>query len=198
MAARTATSAAWMRAAAVHAQLLVGGQLEPVRLPAEIDARLGRDPGEFPVGHFVGGLRFARCYPMTVQYHRPRMVAFGSPQFVAGAVAGSFVLDGALRRRARRLAANQWRDVRLDRVVLTTRRLWCLVEDEGPRWLHVGYDSIRSLALDGTAMTLALAGGEPLRLTGDEAPWCAAVIAHYRYGAGAADVLPQLNARIAG
>lgn len=198
MAVRTAaTSMAWSRAAMIHAQLLAGAQLDPVRLPAEVDVQLARVPGEYPVGHFMGGLRFARRYPLPVRYGGGPTVAVGSPRFVAGALVGAIAVNTMLRRRARRIAVDQWRDVQLHRVVLTTHRLWCLVQDGGPRWLHIGYDSIVRLTLNGAEMTLDLAGGEPLRLAGAEAAWCAAVIAHYRYGAAAATVLPNLNARIA-
>lgn len=47
----------------------------------------------------------------------------------------------------------------------------------GPRWLNFNHDTIADLRLDGAALVLSFLQAEPLRLSGELAPWCAAVIA---------------------
>lgn len=102
------------------------------------------------------------------------------------------VIRASVRRRARRHAAPQWRPCPLHRTVVTTRRLWCeIAEPQERRWLNFNYDTITGLNLDGDALNIAFLHSEPLRLAGTWAPWCAAVIAHYRYG-NSAKFLPSL------
>jgi len=81
--------------------------------------------------------------------------------------------------------------------VVTTRRLWCeLVTGTGPRWLHFNYNTIADTGrpiLTEYALTLTFLDAEPLQLTGDFAPWCAATVAHYTYGPDAARFVPTLS-----
>jgi hypothetical protein len=102
-----------------------------------------------------------------------------------------------VRKRAQRAAAPQWHHSYLTCVVVTTRRIWCeIAEQTGPRWLSFNYDTITALNLTGASLTFGFLQSEPLLLTGDWIPWCAAVIAHYRYGNAAGAVVPALHGAI--
>jgi hypothetical protein len=77
---------------------------------------------------------------------------------------------------------------------VTTRRLWCeVVTSSGFEWLNFDYDTIVNLNLTGNALTLTFLQSEPLCLSGAWAPWCAAVIAHFRFGQNASLVVPALH-----
>jgi hypothetical protein len=167
-----------------------------VELPGEVQARLGAEPGEYPVGLFRGGMSFARFYATEVSFcSGGPAVLVGSQQFIAGAMLGALARHAIRRGQARRAAQAQWRPTPLLQVVVTTRRLWCqVVESERARWVHLAYDHITRLTIDdGGALVMQFVDAEPLRLAGEDAAWCAAVIAHCRYGHDAIRVLPQLH-----
>jgi hypothetical protein len=113
----------------VHAALSSGHVLSavPVSVPGLVPGH-----GEYAVGVFArsGGAptSYARYYAADVTWvpTGPRLVV-GSPQFLTGYILGSIVMQGRARRRARRLAAPQWRPYSLSQTVVTTRRLWCEV-----------------------------------------------------------------------
>ncbi len=89
-----------------------------------------------------------------------------------------WVMQGRARRRARRLAAPQWRPYGLSQTVVTTRRLWCeIASSAGYEWVNFNYDQIVNLGLTGGAWM----------------PWCAAVIAHFRFGQNAPLAVPELH-----
>lgn len=192
----TSGDTAWTQAVSTHAHLLGDGRLDPVDAPAP---GLVPESGEYAVGVIPGGMSFAR-YDIAQVVHGgtgPALVA-GSQPFVTGFVLGSLFLRGRRRRRARRAAAAQWRPTPLLRVVVTTRRLWCEVAtDTGPKWLHFNYDTIADLRLNGAELVLSFLQAEPLRLSGELAAWCAAVIAHYRFGPNAPAAVPALHAAVA-
>jgi hypothetical protein len=187
MVSRASRTEARRAAVEIYSCLARGGRIRAVTLPYGVWARLSFHPrGEETVGYFPqGSMRFARYY--ATQDSGPMMVV-GSPAFVAGAVLGS--VARAARRRAR------WHTMPLLNVVITTRRLLCEVIEPGhTRWLHIDYSGITGMAIEDDAMELYFDGAaEPLRLAGDDALWCAAVIAHYRYGQAATEVLPMLHA----
>lgn len=58
--------------------------------------------------------------------------------------------------------------------------------------MNFDYDTIVRLDLTGDAMTLRFLRSSPLRLTGAWVPWCAAVIAHFRFGQSASLMVPSL------
>jgi hypothetical protein len=188
-----ARSTAQTHARQLSAALTGGMHLRPVALPAGVWDRLGADPGEYPVGYLSSRLQFARQYATKVHYiGGGPTVLVGSPQFVTGAVVGSILRQAVQSSRARRAAAPQWHPTPLIQAVLTTRRLWCQVLDpDGPRWVHLGFDGIVSLDLRRRELVVWFSDAEPLRLAGEDAPWCAAVIAHFRFGPAAVRVLPN-------
>jgi hypothetical protein len=191
---RGSGSTARVHARQVHTYLAAGGALRPAEVPHAVWRHVGMDPGEYPVGYFPSGsgLWFARRYGTTVSNSGSGpTVLVGSPDFVAGAVIGATVVGIVRQARARRAAAPQWRPAPLRQAVVTTRRLWCEVDG---RWVRLGYDAIVDMRLHHGALEVRFQGAEDLRLTGAGVPWCAAVIAHYRYGPAAARVLPELAA----
>lgn len=190
------TSEAWREAVRVHAALSSGRVLGAVPVPVP---GLVPEQGEYAVGVFArsGGapMSYARYYAadVTLVSTGPRLVV-GSPQFLTGYILGSMVMQGRARRRARRLAAPQWRPHWLSQTVATTRRLWCEVAtSSGYEWVNFNYDTIVNLDLTGNALTLTFLQSSPLRLTGAWAPWCAAVIAHLRFGQNAPLMVPALH-----
>jgi len=189
-------SGAWWDAVRVHASLSSGGVLHalPMPIPGPVV-----EQGEYAVGVFAssGGapMKYARYYAMDVKWVStgPQMVV-GSPQFVTGYLLGSIVMHGRARRQARRLSAPQWRPCRLSQTIVTTRRLWCeVVTSSGFEWLNFNYDTIVNLNLTGNALVLTFLQSEPLCLSGAWAPWCAAVISHFRFGQNASLVVPALH-----
>jgi len=190
---------AWSAAVRMHAHLMTKRPLDAVVPPVP---GLTPEPGEYAVGVLTRSagmtLDYARYSAAEVVYATggPSIVV-GSPQFVTGYAIGSMLLRARVRRRARRMAAPQWRPARLLCTVVTTRRLWCELEQpHGTRWLHFDYDTITHLDLDRYTLTLTFQQSAPLQLTGAWAPWCAAVIAHYRYGQAAAMILPALHTAV--
>lgn len=189
-------SDAWSRAVSMHAYLSRNGLLRPVDLPFDAPPALLPEEGECAVGVFAGGMTYARYYATDVYYSGggPRFV-MGSRAFVAGAVVGSLVMGAVRRRQARRIAEPQWRPSSLRRIVITTRRLWCEVIWRGSlRWLNFDFDAIAQLNLRGRTLTLSFMNSDPLQLGGEWIPWCAAVIAHCRYGTAAGSAVPELTA----
>jgi hypothetical protein len=189
-------SGPWWEAVRVHAALSAGQVLGAV--PGSVPA-LAAEHGEYAVGVFArsGGaqMSYARYYAadVTLVPTGPRLVV-GSPQFLTGYILGSLVMQGRARRRSRRLSALQWRPRWLSQIVVTTRRLWCEVEtSNGYEWVNFNYDTIVSLDLTGDALTLTFRQSPPLRLAGAWVPWCAAVIAHFRFGQSAPSVVPALH-----
>ena len=161
----------------------------PVPLPDRGEQALAVfSPGQFTYARFTGAA-------VTPAACGGSQVVVGSPAFLAGYLVTGAILRGRAQRRARRAAAAQWRPARVLRVVVTTHRLWCEgQEGTGTRWVHFNVDMITGLGLVDGALVVGFAQGEPLRLGGDWAPWCAAVLAWHRFGPDAARVVPQVHA----
>lgn len=185
---------ALMQAMQVHGFLLRGGQLGPVAdLPG-----VGFDPGEYTVARLDSGLGYARlgtAAPQTVPGSAGGVtVLVGDPAYVAGYALGATLRNTMRHRAIRRECAPQWHPQPLVETALTTRRLWTAVVEGGQVKLHrANHDMVTGISLAGVRLELYFAYGAPLALTGPWAPWCAAVIAHYRYGPRAAEAVPSLN-----
>jgi hypothetical protein len=180
----------------MHAHLAANGRIVPLSLPMDIRPAVPCERNEQVAGIFGSGITFERYYATDVRYNGGGpMYVTGSQQFVTGYLLAELALGGHRRRRAHREAAPQWRPTRLLRVVVTTRRLWCQVVGPTLRWMNFNYDTITGLTLTASddALTFSFLNSEPLRLAGEWVPWCAAVIAHYRYGPNARAVVPALN-----
>ena len=180
----SASQSAWFAACEVHSRLASGGRLGgvPVKYPGLVP-----EAGEEAVGIFDSRegnvMGYARFTGAQVSYFVPGVMAMGSPAFVAGAMLGNAATRRRARKWAERESAPQWWPEPMASVVVTTCRLWCeLATSSGSQWLNFDYPTITSLELTNWDLTLKFLRSAPLRLSGMWAPWCAAVIAHYRYG----------------
>ncbi|NBH10963.1 hypothetical protein [Amycolatopsis sp. SID8362] len=139
-------------------------------------------------------MRYARFSQADIFWHESPGVVVGSPQFVTGYLIGSMARRAYKNQQARRLSQPRWWPTELLRVVVTSRRLWCQIgESGGVRWLNFNYDTVTRLDLTTDGLILSFLASDPLRLSGSWAPWCAAVIAHLRFGRDAAAVVPALH-----
>ncbi|WP_336160056.1 hypothetical protein [Amycolatopsis sp. VC5-11] len=188
------TASPLAQAMQLHAFLLGGGQLGPVAdLPGT-----AFDPGEYTVTRLDSGLGYARlctAAPQAVPVQSGGVtVMVGDPAYVAGFALGATLRSTMQHRAIRRACTPQWRSQPLVATALTTRRLWTDVLDGGQVKRHwANHEMVTDIRLAGDRLELYFARGAPLSLTGPWAPWCAALIAHYRYGTRAAAVLPSLN-----
>lgn len=168
----------WTAAAWVSGHLASGGRLQPLSVPGFVP-----ESYEIAVAMFdrAARFRYARYKPAEVTYAIGKSaVAMGSPAFVLGYVAGAAINSTIQHRRAQQAAAPQWRDAAVSRVVVTSHRLLCeVVLPDGPQWRSFTYDTVTSMELAQSALTLTFPRAWPLRLTGVWAPWCREVIAHY-------------------
>ncbi len=184
----------WDAAVQVHAALNSGQVLNPVPAPM---SGLTPAQAEYAVGvfhHRHSAMTFARYTAADVIQTDtgPRFV-FGTPQFLTGYALGSLAIRRRTRRKAQQAAAPQWRPSPLGHVVVTTHRLWCeIITPDGAVWKRFDHDQITQLDLTGQTLTLTFPLIPPLRLDGAWAPWCAAVIAHHRFGPNAPHVVPAL------
>jgi hypothetical protein len=192
---------AWDEAVSTLADLARGCRFRPVDVH-EVRGML-RAPDEYVVRVFTAGsMRFERLLPVAVRYMRRRPVfVAGPPKVVGTVVLASLLQDAAVRRRLEREPALQWCEVRLVSTVVTTHRLLCLVVDGGRyQWRRFSYDAISGFGLTADVLELTFLPSdsgeavEPLRLRGPWAPWCAAAIAHFRYGRDARAAVPSLAA----
>lgn len=191
-----ATLSPWSAAVAAHTYLLSHPHLPPIHGPAPA---VDLEWGELVVGVFdtqaCAGLGYARWAGTTVIYHTPGSVVAGSPQFVTGYLLGTLAMRARARRRAHREAVPRWWPIPLLCLVVTTQYFRCLVaEPHHPaRWISIGHTHVTEMALTGDTLTASFGAGQPLRLAGPWAPWCAAVMARHRYGPDAGWAVPTLH-----
>lgn len=119
-------------------------------------------------------------------------VVMGSAPFVAGFAIGTLARHAVRGRRARRAAVPQWRFDPVTWVVVTTHRLWCLVD--GQTWVWFNYSSVAALDLTDEGVVLTFQQANPLRLSGAWAPWIAVAVANYTFGRDTAARMPCLAA----
>jgi hypothetical protein len=107
-------------------------------------------------------------------------VVMGPVSMVTTYVLAATAADLRARTRAEQWAAPQWRRRQLLDAVLTTRSISCLLaHDHGADWLRFDHATIAHVALHELTATFHFHGSEPLRLTGDPAPFVAVVAAHH-------------------
>lgn len=180
-------------AAVLHANLCAGRSLVAVAPPV---AGLLPAPGEWVLGVFSRRdgvhLDYARyCGADVVTYSTGPSVVFGSPHFLAGYALGTVVQRVRLQRKARRLAAPQWRYFPLTCAVVTNRRLWCQIDGQ---WVNFDHDTITGYDLTNTTLTVSFAQANPLRISGPWATCIGVAVAHLRYGPNVAARIPALAA----
>ncbi len=192
----TAPDPAWAAAVTTHAYLLT--HRHPPPMPGPIPT-VPLDAGEHVVAVFDSragaNMGFARWAGTTVIYSEPSSVVVGSPRFVAAYALGALAMRSHTRRRARREAVSRWWPTQLLSTVVAPNRLWGHLAEphRQPRWISFTYAHVTQINLTGTVLVACFEAGEPLRLAGDWAPWCAAVMAHYRYGPMAGSAVPALH-----
>ncbi|RCK68765.1 hypothetical protein DT076_14380 [Desertihabitans brevis] len=149
----------WRRVAADLRAQLLAGQAPPSVAVWPVTLR----PGENACYDVI--LRYARFYGTDVSYQHGSTFAFGRPGFVAAAVAATAIGNHRRRAAAQRMAAAQWRETQLTRVVVTDQRVVC---DLGGRWLTFDYTAMSAVWPDvsGDAFVAAFHATEPLLLDG--------------------------------
>jgi hypothetical protein len=171
----------WQQAVQLYAAL-AGGQPPPKVFAPDL-----HDAG--PVYMDVP-LRYSRYYRMDVRYQPGGMIAFGSPNFVAGAMIGHSVGASIGRLRATTLSRLQWRGHHVARVVVTATATWCQVQGQ---WLAFHHTAVLEYRLADQSCIATFGDTVPLRLHGPSV-WCHAVLfAYLRYGAGGWQHAPFLS-----
>lgn len=185
-----AISPAWQKACRAHVALSAGRILQPVQhLPAD---GLLQAPGEYAIG-VLPNLTYARYRPADLEViEGGPSVVIGSAPFVAGFAIGTLAQCAVRGRRARRAAVPQWRYDPVTSVVVTTHRLWCLVD--GQTWVPFDYSTVTALDLTADGVVLTFQQAFPLRLSGAWAAWIAVAVAHYTFGRDTAARMPCLAA----
>jgi hypothetical protein len=123
------------------------------------------DSGELLHGDVIAeGWRFQGA---DVTYLEPRAVAFGGPVTFGMVASGSAATRRRARRRAKSLAAPQWRPLGPLRILATDRRLLVWHEDA---WASVWYHAIREFRpdLEAARLDLTFDDDPPYHLAG---PW---------------------------
>jgi hypothetical protein len=153
--------------------------------------------GEWALGVFApsSGVHldyFRHCSADVVTYGTGPAVVFGTPHFLAGYALGTVVQRARLNRKARQLAAPQWRQYGPNTcTVVTNYRLWCQVDGQ---WVHFDHDTITGFDLTHHTLTLSFAAASPLRISGPWALCIGVAVAHLRYGPNTAACIPALAA----
>lgn len=113
---------------------------------------------------------YTRRYGSNGTYYRQSIFAFGHPAVVAGALAGTALVNSARKRAAQQAAQVSWRDQQEVDVLVTDRRLFCNTRQRG--WMSFWFNSVAELYpnLDDWSLTLGFRSATPLRLAGPAAP----------------------------
>lgn len=153
--------------------VVTGGELEP--LPS---VPMGMRKGEHPYADLP--LEYSRFYGMDVTYDQRSVVAFGSAGFVLGALAVNAAGNAIARNRARALAAAQWREHQVARVLLTSERLLVFTRTRPLSFWHGGLSEFLP-APDAFQLLLTYPDCEPVQLKGPGVPWLAVAMARIIY-----------------
>lgn len=153
---------AWQDAQRTAGILLAGGNPPAIEVH---DYILGPDEQCF----FDGPMDYARFYSMNVQYTHTSGLYFGPVGFVAVASAANAIANKARRDEAARLAAAQWRDFQLARVIITNQRL---IVRRDNQWIDFAHELTVSLSAEPNAWYLVgeYQGTSAIRLSGQAAP----------------------------
>ncbi|WP_156759171.1 hypothetical protein [Microbacterium karelineae] len=162
----------------------------------EVPATIGR-PWEivpYPDEEFFldAPAQYSRYYGQDVAYDQTSAFVFGHPAFVVGALAVTAISNGAARNAARRQAAEQWREHQAVRVIVTNRRLICVV---GGRPLTFDYTAMVAVYPEVAQRTLVCQfdGAEPLMLHGIHVPPMAVLTTMMTLGPDAVARHPSLT-----
>lgn len=163
----------WAGAAQLLAYLLAGGRM--VRLPG---TPVMLRPGESAYGDAI--LECSHFSGAEVTYTQQSYPVFGSPAGVIGGMIGTAISNSRTRSQAEAMAAPQWRDAFLTRLVLTEQRI--LISVQG-RWLSFHHSDFAQFSIDTENFTLYLSYHEtsPLRLRAPCVLWIAVAMAARLY-----------------
>jgi hypothetical protein len=150
------------------------------------------EPGE--VFFFDVPMGYDRYYGQDVTYGRSGGFFFGHPAFVVAGLAASTIGNAARRQSAEAQARTQWREWQEARVLVTNRRLVCLVAGE---WISFHYSAMTAVypEVRDWALVCEFNGvTSPLRLSGPNAPVAAVMTVFATHGLDAVAQHPSLQA----
>lgn len=131
-------------------------------------------PGEFALADHPA--EYGRFYATNVTPKQTSMFAFGSPLFIMAAIGTSLLLRAARAESASKEARAQWRELQVNRSVVTNKRvLYCV---GGHEWVSFWYKNVAEIIplLEQQAILVRFHGGAPLRLVGASAPMAAVMM----------------------
>lgn len=136
--------------------------------------------------------QYARYYGQDVTYTQSSPLAIGSPAFVVGVLAASAISNGGARRAAQRQAAEQWREHQNVRVIVSNRRLICVVRGQP---LTFDYAAMVGVYPEVQHRTLVCQFGstEPLMLSGPHVPGMAVLTTMMTLGEDALGRHPKMQ-----
>ncbi|MFD4669973.1 hypothetical protein ACFWNN_09575 [Lentzea sp. NPDC058450] len=177
-------AASWNAAVHLYRHIVAGG------VPDEVSTSLLLAPGEATYCDLP--FRYARYYGMDVTYQRSDSMFFGSALFVAAGMAATAVSNSRAKNRAQNLAAAQWREHCLARVIVTNYCVMCFVHGQ---WLRFAYPAVVDFNADmlNGVCYLIFDGAEPLQLAGPQVPWLVVLMSSFLYGPHRLPTLPFLH-----
>ncbi|MDN3310350.1 hypothetical protein QWJ90_05370 [Microbacterium oryzae] len=125
---------------------------------------------------------YERYYGQDVTYTSAGGVFAGRPAFVLAGLAASAVVTASRRSAANAAAAEQWREWEHVRVLVSNRRLVCLVRGQ---WMSFHYGAMTAIYPEVSSWTLVTEFGgtiAPLRLRGADVPLAAVMTVFAAYG----------------
>lgn len=137
---------------------------------------------------------YERYYGQDVTYGRSGGFFFGHPAFVVAGLVASGIGNAARRQSAQAQAQTQWREGQQARVLVTNRRLVCLV---GGEWVSFYYSAMTAVypEVRDWALVCEFNGiTSPLRLSGPNAPIAAVMTVFATHGLDAVAQHPSLQA----
>ena len=137
---------------------------------------------------------YERYYGQDVTYSTGGGLFIGHPAFVLAGVVGSAIGNAARRNAAIAQAAAQWRERERVRLIVSNRRLICLVRGQ---WLSFYYSHVTAVYPEVSDWTLVCqfgGGVAPLRLQGVNAPLAALLTIFGTHGLDAVGAHPSLQA----
>lgn len=136
---------------------------------------------------------YERYYGQNVTYGRSGGFFFGHPAFVVAGLVASGIGNAARRHSAQAQAQTQWREGQQARVLVTNRRLICLV---GGEWVSFYYSAMTAVypEVRDWALVCEFSGiTSPLRLSGPNAPLAAVMTVFATHGLDALAQHPSLQ-----
>lgn len=176
----------WMSAAALR-RAAAGDGIPQVDSPRELVPLNGE---KF---YFEGIMGYSRWYGMDAVMHMPATIVSSNPWLMVGGAIGAAAGRRRARAQADAITRVQWREGQAARVVVTDRRILCLVAQRG--WLSFYYRGATSFHPDIENWTFVMDFDDTsaLRLQGYHAPAAAIAAVRHLRGADGVAVDPDLS-----